>query len=168
MQRTKYVGAKYLIIQNFFSEYSSKKYAAHCHRTGTPLGRLPPLASAVLTWTHSPLHFPEISGSAFFFPPLLFHLVRPCRREVWDGLRGASSGFPLPRTFSLVLVGSQSPEPAAPSGAFTRTHPLVAVPNPAPHCALILPGGNGPLLLGLHSEVTSFRNTPWISVPLFL
>lgn len=117
----------YLIIQNFFREYSSKKCATHWHRTGTWLGRLPRLASGVLTWTHSPLHFLEISGSAFIFPPLLFHLVRPCRREVWGGLQGASLGFPFPRTLSLVLVlvCSQSPEPATPSGAFTHTPHLV-------------------------------------------
>lgn len=132
--------------------------AIHWHRTGTLLGRLPRPASGVLTWTHSPLDFLEISHSSFVFSPLLFHLVRPCRRELWDGLQGASLGFPLATTLSLVLDHSQNPDPAAP--AFTHTHPLVPVPK-CPLLCLILPSGNGPLLLVLPSKVPSFRDS-WV------
>ena len=155
--------SRYLIIQNFLREYSSKKWAIYWHRTGTWLGMPPPLASGGLTWPHSPLHFLEISSPAFVFLPLLFHLVRPCKREAWDSLQGPLQAFPWLECSPWSCLGAR---------AWCSFQCLYSCPStgthPAPCGALILTSGNRPILLVLHSDITSFRNIPWISVPLFL
>ena len=77
MQRRKKYVSRYLIFQNFFREYHSKKCVDHRYGTGTWMVKLPHVASGGLTGTYSSLYFLEISGSVLVTPLLAWNLTEP-------------------------------------------------------------------------------------------